>query len=452
MTTEIAVINRLGVAIAADSAVTVSGFGTDKVFDTGDKLFELSERFPIALMVNGSMDFLGVPWEIVAKEFRCAPPADADKLSIKQWMQRFLDFVSNHPAVKDPDIDRWVAALVREEAANLAESVRGLVSEAADEENGNENLQSVLRRLFLEATTDQLKILQTEPTLESLEGITHDDVMRKIRSQLAALNGEIYPFKANADEVDIFTQLIAHVLLKDIDRVNSSGLIICGFGANETGAKDLFPSLYAVGIDGHICGRLRYQKSHDVTISRGTGTGSAISFAQTDVIDRLLKGIDNRFVDASREFIEQNVARAVQENFERAKLKIIKADGTEIAPEDMGGFLGQLIAGQFESKFAVNLTAEFEKKFKETIALMPKQDLIELAEALVNITAIERKASDDAGTVGGPIDVALITRAEGFVWVKRKHHFRADLNPRYMWRRFGQFQAAEKSGDEATHP
>jgi len=452
MTTEIAVINRLGVAIAADSAVTVSGFGTDKVFDTGDKLFELSERFPIALMVNGSMDFLGVPWEIIAKEFRSTPPADADKLSIKQWMGRFLEFVSTHPTVKEQDVERWVAALVREEASDLAERVRVLLREAAGETDGNENLQSVLRRLFLEATAGQLKTLQIAPTLDSLEGIVQEEVVRKIRSQLAELDAEIYPFKANADELELFTQVIAQVLLKDIDRVNSSGLVICGFGANEAGAKDLFPSLYAVDIDGHICGRLRYRKSHDVTISRGTGTGSAISFAQTDVIDRLLKGIDNRFVDASREFIEQSVARAVQENFQRAKLKIVKADGTEIEPSDMGGLLGQLIAGQFESKFAANLTAEFEKKFKETIALMPKQDLIELAEALVNITAIERKASDDAGTVGGPIDVALITRAEGFVWIKRKHHFRADMNPRYMWRRFGQFQAAERSGDEATHP
>ena len=143
MTTEIAVINRLGVAIAADSAVTVSGFGTDKVFDTGDKLFELSERFPIALMVNGSMDFLGVPWEIVAKEFRSTPPGDADKLSIKQWMERFLEFVSTHPTVRDQDVERWIAALAREEAANLADTVRGLVREAADEEDGNENLQSV---------------------------------------------------------------------------------------------------------------------------------------------------------------------------------------------------------------------------------------------------------------------------------------------------------------------
>ena len=446
MTTEIAVINRLGVAIAADSAVTVSGFGPDKVFDTGDKLFELSERFPIALMVNGSMDFLGVPWEIIAKEFRCAPPENADQLSIKDWMDRFLAFVAIHPTVRDEDVERWLTALIREEVELLSTAVRALLREAAGEEDGAENLQSILRRLFFEATADRLKALQTLPTLDSLVAVTEPNVISAIGSIVTSLGDEIYSFGASQDERELFTRLIAQSLLKDIERVNGSGLVVCGFGG-----KDLFPSLYAVEIDGHVCGRLRHRTSHDVTISRGKGTGNAISFAQTDVIDRLLKGIDNRFIDASREFIEQNVARSVEDNFARAKLKIVKADGTEISAQDMGGLLGQLIAGQFESKFAANLTAEFERKFKETIALMPKQDLIELAEALVNITAIERKASDDAGTVGGPIDVALITRAEGFVWVKRKHHFRADLNPRYIWRRFGQSSSREASNGETNH-
>ena len=72
------------------------------------------------------------------------------------------------------------------------------------------------------------------------------------------------------------------------------------------------------------------------------------------------------------------------------------------------------------------------------IALMPKMELIELAEALISITAIERKATSDEGTVGGPIDVAFITKHEGFVWIKRKHYFEPGLNPRYFWRKYQQ--------------
>lgn len=68
---------------------------------------------------------------------------------------------------------------------------------------------------------------------------------------------------------------------------------------------------------------------------------------------------------------------------------------------------------------------------------MPKQELASFAEALVNITVAKRKVSAELETVGGPIDVAVISRHEGFVWVKRKHYFDAGLNPRYFWRKFG---------------
>jgi hypothetical protein len=34
----------------------------------------------------------------------------------------------------------------------------------------------------------------------------------------------------------------------------------------------------------------------------------------------------------------------------------------------------------------------------------------------------------DTETVGGPIDVAIITKGDGFVWVKRKPKFDLQLN------------------------
>jgi hypothetical protein len=31
-------------------------------------------------------------------------------------------------------------------------------------------------------------------------------------------------------------------------------------------------------------------------------------------------------------------------------------------------------------------------------------------------------------TVGGPIDVAVITKGDGLIWIKRKHYFDKELN------------------------
>jgi len=57
-----------------------------------------------------------------------------------------------------------------------------------------------------------------------------------------------------------------------------------------------------------------------------------------------------------------------------------------------------------------------------------------MAESLVNLTKFKRRVSKEQETVGGPIDVAVITKGDGFVWIKRKHYFQPELNPRVLAR------------------
>jgi hypothetical protein len=35
-------------------------------------------------------------------------------------------------------------------------------------------------------------------------------------------------------------------------------------------------------------------------------------------------------------------------------------------------------------------------------------------------------------TVGGPIDVCVISRGDGLVWIKRKHYFSQELNHQFF--------------------
>jgi hypothetical protein len=50
----------------------------------------------------------------------------------------------------------------------------------------------------------------------------------------------------------------------------------------------------------------------------------------------------------------------------------------------------------------------------------------------VNLTSFKRHVTRDAETVGGPIDMAVISRADGFIWIKRKHYFKKELNPQFF--------------------
>ena len=68
MTTEIAVMNKSAISLAADSAVTI-GMG-HKFYNTANKLFTLSKYHPVGIMVYSSASFMGIPIETIIKEYR----------------------------------------------------------------------------------------------------------------------------------------------------------------------------------------------------------------------------------------------------------------------------------------------------------------------------------------------------------------------------------------------
>jgi hypothetical protein len=60
---------------------------------------------------------------------------------------------------------------------------------------------------------------------------------------------------------------------------------------------------------------------------------------------------------------------------------------------------------------------------------MPLKDAIDLAEFLADVAVRFSKFSPGANVVGGPIEIAAISKHEGFKWVKRKFYFDRDLTP-----------------------
>jgi hypothetical protein len=63
------------------------------------------------------------------------------------------------------------------------------------------------------------------------------------------------------------------------------------------------------------------------------------------------------------------------------------------------------------------------------LAAMPIQDAIDLATFMVETTIRFVRFNMRAETVGEPVEVAVITKHEGFKWVRRKLFFTGELNP-----------------------
>lgn len=92
---------------------------------------------------------------------------------------------------------------------------------------------------------------------------------------------------------------------------------------------------------------------------------------------------------------------------------------------------------EFKTSGLNTLKEKNKRLIQDMVTFMPKQELSNFAESLVNITSMKRKVSAEQETVGGPIDVAVISRSDGFVWVRRKHYFDPVLNPRFFFRKYG---------------
>ena len=99
MTCEIAIMNMHAVALAADSATTVTqlieGKWEKRYFKGANKIFQLSDYHPVGLMIFGTANLQKVPWEILVKDFR----KQLDNKSfnnVSDYATAFFDFITGH--------------------------------------------------------------------------------------------------------------------------------------------------------------------------------------------------------------------------------------------------------------------------------------------------------------------------------------------------------------------
>ena len=93
------------------------------------------------------------------------------------------------------------------------------------------------------------------------------------------------------------------------------------------------------------------------------------------------------------------------------------------------GFLISDLSVPSNDAFAIHRALKQRLEARLANAAMPIQDAIDLAEFLVDLTTKFIRFQEGAQTVGGPIEIAAITKHEDFKWVKRKHFYKRDLQP-----------------------
>ena len=68
MSAEVILMNKNGIAIAADSAVTIGN--KTKIYNTADKMFTLSKYAPVGILIYNNSFLMGIQLELIIKEYR----------------------------------------------------------------------------------------------------------------------------------------------------------------------------------------------------------------------------------------------------------------------------------------------------------------------------------------------------------------------------------------------
>jgi hypothetical protein len=391
MTCEVAVMNKRGIALAADSAVTL-GNGK-KIYHTAEKLFSLSPSIPVAIMTFGATDMMNVPWETVVKIY-------VQKLgsrrfdTLDQCAKDFLSFIEGATSLFPPEDQK--------------SHVKGVVG-AAWSELYRDKLSEKLGKKSKVPENDKLasltEIIHNDHELwmkyEDIEGLgpdygarvvkTYGDVLDQVEKQV--FEGMKLPRTLKSDLRKTVSLMYGKEWFHPSDE---SGVVIAGMGESEP-----FPALFQYRVGTVAAGKLRCAKVDEARV--GTADAVVVPFAQRETIDMIIGGIHPRL----RSKLIDDINRWLPNGGKNGKAK---------NPERI-----EKRKKEFADYMRDEIQQRYDQPFMDSVSALPRQDLAKMAEALVNLTAfLMRMTADQDETVAEPIDVALLSKGDGFIWIKHK--------------------------------
>jgi hypothetical protein len=425
MTAEVVIYNKSAIALAADSAVSIEGRNSHKVYNNAEKLFALTKHHPVALMIYESNGLQGVPWELIIKSYR-KHLGEGYFDTLKGYKSDFLKFVENF----------YLELPAQIKDSNLAEYLQEIVSSTIEKvfEVAESDTDADLRPMdrIDSAVNILTEIYGDFPTFEGLEKFETEDISKEfikyaINSLSIELDTEDFTVQEDQDWLNTCNSFYALCKLRAIKQDPffriTTGLVFAGYGE-----KEYFPTVLECEVYGILDEHLKVVRKDSMKGAPIGGAGLK-AFAQREEVDTFMQGIctptkKNHFnnmsllhefaISLSKEIIDEYVEEDKQEEASNKFFDKLNEEGQRRV-NDMNN----------------HTKTQFIDKVVNMIGHLPKNELAYMAESLVNLTAFKRKVSNDADSVGGPIDVAIISKGDGFVWIKRKHYFPNDINQHY---------------------
>ena len=445
MTAEVAVMNKQAIALAADSAVTFREEIGQKIFTSASKIFALSKYHPVGIMVYGNASIMGIPWETVIKIYRGQLNQKAFD-NIADYAENLITFLTNERLLSSElEEERYVRSSIYSYFNHITNGIDQKLKEIL--KTDGEQKEERVRKIFSVAIQwhfDKWKNADLLPQVPS-------DWAAKLKEKHGKLIEEAKNhFFKNLSDVSSrqLTEIALGLFVKyphGMISSNTSGVVIAGFGERE-----LFPALVSFSIDGKVCSFMKYKKNEEESGQIGFENEEAIiPFAQREMVETFMTGVDPNYQTALEddlrdlftsypEVVVDSVEKLSDQERDELKSKL-----QDISNELFAKCKDKLYKHQIE--FYVN-------PIMSVVTMLPKDELAAMAESLINLTSFKRRVSMEEETVGGPIDVAVISKGDGFIWIKRKHYFDRELNQQFFANYYKEIRddASQEATNETT--
>jgi hypothetical protein len=414
MTSEIAVMNQRAVALAADSAVTLIDGGTVVVRNEQRKLFNLVKGQPVAIMFFGVADMLGHPWDHLIEHFQRRRKEGA-KPHLQDYGAAFTSMLDHleeffPPERQKEDYRRLLASVFRHIFA-YAQFLRESSEDPALTADDTKVLETAIERVWREYQQRE-------------DGTPRRDLpcfpqgfVKSVVSRHAAQVDELiaYGFGQFALSQPAEAQLrdiAAFCVTKDLFLEDVSGLVFAGFGT-----QDRYPSVVTYYVSAVVDGIAKRSEVSVDSIDNEVRSRVRV-FADSEVTHAFLRGIDfnlERRLYAGFRMLLHGVVDEVIAAFPNAtqavREELRKRFQSDFVPRYFDAFRGMIADYQQQA---------FINPVLRVLEIAGRSELAETARSLVELNVFKKRIMAQKETVGGAIDVAVISRDDGFQWWPKK--------------------------------
>lgn len=410
MTSEIAVLNQRAVALAADSAVTLIDGGLVAVRHDQRKLFNLIDGKPIGLMFYGVADVMGHPWDQLIEHYQ-TKVKPAGFAHVTDYAASFLASLDNlhefFPPERQGDEYKRLLASVFRYVLQLAQYLR--------ENSGGEGAQTN-DAVVLEAAIEKvwrLYQVREDGSARSDLACFPKDFAQTVASKYGRVLDETIaygfaPFGLGKQALQRLHDIGIYCVVKDLFIEDVTGLVFSGFGAEER-----YPSVVTCFMSA-IVGGIAKRSAPIIDAIDGEVRSRIRVFADSEVTNAFIRGIDfnleRRLYGGFRMMMHglvDQVVGAIPTNDASLRENVRDRFQREFVPKYFDAF--HRMISDYQQQVFVN-------PILRVLEIAARNELAETARELVSLNVFKKRITAQKQTVGGAIDVAVISRDGGFQW------------------------------------